>query len=584
MKVISYDTEASYAADRDIKSLGVANYVRHPDTDHFLVTGYGENHASAADPREFQWDAGAMWISHNAQYDTQVIAEYRRRGIAVPEPKEWNCSADMAAYLQSPRSLLDASRELLGIELNKSVRDEMKGKDFRTLSKEDQARWVQYGLLDAKASFLLWQQHAHKFPEHERTVSRHTAKMCARGIGVDLDRVAKGIELLKQAKWEAEQKIPWSSELTAKGKEVPITSPKAMAAECRRVGIEPPTTTEAKSEIFAAWLEENAAKAGFVQAMQEWRRANRLLTVLEAMKARAVEGRLRYSLKFFGAVHTGRWSGDAGLNVQNLPSQTLCGVDARACLVPGPGKVFIVADLSQIEPRVLHWLTDNEPLLEMLRNGHPIYEAYSRGALGWAGGRLKDEDPQLYKRAKVEVLGLGYGAGAAQARIMAKTMGGLTISDAEAKRMVDSFRRANRKVVALWDKLDRAVRGSRGGTFDLELPSGRAIKYMDIAASGRELTGRVELGGFRKRLWGSLLTENTCQSVARDIFSGMVLNLEAAGLPVVLHCHDEAVVEVDADSAEEAKAEVLRIMSTAPEWAPGLPVAAEAKIMQEYGK
>jgi DNA polymerase I-like protein with 3'-5' exonuclease and polymerase domains len=583
MKPISIDTEASYETGRDIKSLGVANYVRHPDTDHFLVTAYGENHAAAADPREFQWDPDAMWVSHNAQYDSQVIAEYRRRGISVPVPREWNCSADLAAYLQSPRALADASRELLGIELDKSVRDEMKGRNFRTLSKEDQLRWITYGLLDAKASYLLWQQHAHKWPEHERAISRHTAMMGARGIGIDSDRVVQGIELAKQAKWEAEQQIPWSSELNAKGKEIPITSPKRMAEECRRVGIEPPSTTEAKSEIFAAWLEENADKAGFVQAMQSWRRANRLLTVLEAMRARSRDNRLFYSLKYFGAA-TGRWSGDAGLNCQNLPRSPFAGVNTRACLVPGPGKKFVIADLAQIEPRVLNWMVGNERWLELVRSGMGPYEAHGRTVKNWTGGNLKKEDPAMYLNCKVEVLGLGYGAGAAQYQRIAKTMGGLVLTEAEAKRAVDQFRRGNRKIVAMWDQLDRGVRSSRGGDFEMELPSGRTIKYMNVAATGKDTTARTAMGGARYRWWGSKLAENACQAVARDVFADMVLRLEAAGLPVVLTVHDEAVLEVDADSADDAKAEAIRIMSTPPAWCHDLPVGAEAHIADCYGK
>lgn len=582
MQVTSIDTEASYAKGRDIKSLGVANYVRHPDTDHFMVSGYGDDYAAVGEPKDFAWRDG-MWISHNMGYDSQVIAEYRRRGIPVPVPAEWNCTADMAAYLQSPRSLLDASRELLGIQLDKAVRDEMLGKDYRTLSKEDQARWAQYALTDAKACFLLWQQHAHKWPEHERLISQHTTRMGQRGIGIDSERVAKGIELLLQAKFEAEQRIPWAGELNAKGKENPVASPLLLAKECRRLGLVPPTTTEEKSEIFQTWIEENEGKADFVRGVGQWRRANRLLKVLEAMKLRTISNRLHFSLKYFGAA-TGRWSGDAGLNMQNLPRKPFAGVDARACLIPGPGKKFVIADLAQIEPRILNWLVGNEAWLALVRGGMGPYEAHGRTVKGWAGGNLKQEDPMLYLNCKVEVLGLGYGAGAGQYQKIAKTMGGLDLTEAQAKRSVDQFRRANRKIVAMWDQLDRAVRGSRGGDFTAELPSGRTINYMGVAASGKDITARTEFGGSRYRWWGSKICENITQATARDVFADMVLRLESAGLNVVNHVHDEVILEVDADAADEAKAEALRIMSVPPVWCHDLPVAAEAHIADEYGK
>jgi DNA polymerase len=52
----------------------------------------------------------------------------------------------------------------------------------------------------------------------------------------------------------------------------------------------------------------------------------------------------------------------------------------------------------------------------------------------------------------------------------------------------------------------------------------------------------------------------------------------------VLHVHDEVVCEVDADSAEEARREVEEVLGTAPDWAEGLPLAAEAGVEERYGK
>lgn len=580
-KIVSYDTESSYAKDRDIRSLGVAGYVRRPETDHYLVSSYSADGAWVGSPAECPWNADAVWISHNAAYDSQVIAELRRRGIPIPAPVEWNCTADMAAYLQSPRSLADASRELLGIELDKSVRGEMKGKDYHSLDAGEKVRWAEYALLDAKACYLLWQQHSHKWPEHERAVSRHTAMTGARGIGIDLAAVTRGIELLEQHRWEAEQRIPWAADK-------PASSPLALKAECQRLGLMPPGTTEEKSEIFQAWIEENEEneeKADFVRAVGQWRRANRLLKVLEAMRTRTVDDRLRYGLKYFGATHTGRWSGDAGLNLQNLPRKPYAGVDARACLVPGPGKKLVVADYAQIEARVSVWLAGDEATLEMLRGGMDIYESHARRTMGYADPRpLKDVDNEKRQFAKCRVLALGFGLGAVKFQSIVKQWTGMDISASQAKQMVDNFRRTNPGITGLWSRLERGLRDSRGGDFATELPSGRSIRYMDVAATDRQLTGKVELGGPRKFLYGGLLMENLVQATAREIFAAAILRVEAAGIPVVLHCHDELVCEVDAGSAEEAREDVEQLMSAAPEWAEGLPIAAEASVKDFYGK
>ena len=78
--------------------------------------------------------------------------------------------------------------------------------------------------------------------------------------------------------------------------------------------------------------------------------------------------------------------------------------------------------------------------------------------------------------------------------------------------------------------------------------------------------------------------ENLIQATARDVMAGMVLQIEAAGYPVVLHVHDEIVAEVPIDTAPEAMAEIRRIMSTPPEWMPTLPVECEAHLMEVYGK
>jgi DNA polymerase len=86
------------------------------------------------------------------------------------------------------------------------------------------------------------------------------------------------------------------------------------------------------------------------------------------------------------------------------------------------------------------------------------------------------------------------------------------------------------------------------------------------------------------RLWHGLLAENCAQALARDIFSDMMLRVDAAGYPVILHVHDEMVCEVPEEHAEQALADILGIMHTAPSWIPDIPVAAEGHILDLYSK
>jgi hypothetical protein len=81
-----------------------------------------------------------------------------------------------------------------------------------------------------------------------------------------------------------------------------------------------------------------------------------------------------------------------------------------------------------------------------------------------------------------------------------------------------------------------------------------------------------------------LIAHNCSQALARDIFSDMMVRVEEAGYNVIMHVHDELVVEVDTDKAELALQEIEGIMSTPPEWIPDIPLAAEGKIMTAYTK
>jgi DNA polymerase I-like protein with 3'-5' exonuclease and polymerase domains len=585
--LFAIDTESTYAKGRDIRSLGVRRYVEHPETLHYLVSLYGHDLAAVAEPKDFPWYMlkGATLLSHNKSYDETVITELRRRGLDIPEPAAWHCTADLAAYRQSPRALADASREILGIELDKSRRDDMKGRQWTDLSVSERVAMAEYCLLDSKACYYLWGAESRNWPDHEVATSDHTAMMCRRGIGVDLERIRVGLEKLAQVKFAAAERIPWAGTSNEKGDEIAVTSPKQIALECQRRGIPPPESTDSKSEEFEEWLDLHEAQADFIQAIQTYRKANRLHSVLASMRDRQVGGRLHYGLKYFGATHTGRWSGDAGLNLQNFPRKPFEDVDARACLVPAPGKVFLIADLAQIEARVTCWLADDEVTMQMLRQGIDLYEAHARRTMGYTDSRpLKEANNDMRQFAKCRVLALGFGLGAGKFQRIVKLWTGMDISAERARQMVADFRQTNRGITRLWSKLEEVLKASRGDTFHLALPSGRAIRYFDVAEAGGKMTGRVELGGHRKNLYGGLLTENLVQATARDLFAEAILRIERAGLPVVLHVHDEVVCEVDEASAEEAARELRRLMLTPPDWADGLPIETSVEIAKEYGK
>jgi len=311
-----------------------------------------------------------------------------------------------------------------------------------------------------------------------------------------------------------------------------------------------------------------------------------------------IDGRLRYGLKYYGAVPTGRWAGDSGLNMQNLPRDSCLGYRLRELLVPAPGKVFVCADMSQIEPRISLWSVGDEKQLNMIRNGMCVYEAHARQTLNYdLTESLKlaaKKDPkyeQMRAFCKARVLGLTYGQFAKGFQAYAKTFG-LDLTMEEAKDQVNQFREKNPLLVDFWRKFDLLIKQQKGGgTYTITLPSGRKMNYFDVRVNRRErqfifdVHAKTVMGEAATYYTSGKLHNNLCQGTARDVLAEAVQRIESElGLPVVLTVHDEVLVEVDAADANNAKIEIERIMATPPEWLPNIPLASECFVADRYSK
>jgi len=569
---LALDYETDYARDYSVADMGAWAYVRDTRFRAHTVSMWGEGLTYSGPVESAPWEQAAKfdrWVSHNAAFDREV---HERIG-GLPMPRAWDCTADLMAYLQHPRSLKDACKIGLGIAVDKSVRKALMGA-CDLFNAPSRAAVEAYALEDARLCYRLWQRFSARWPERERQLSRHTRLMARRGIGFDLEAAKAALVKLGKALKAAEGKIPW----VAAGK--PPTSRLELLAECERLGLPAPVTTAEKSQEWQDWLDAHEKAVPWVRAINRWRKINRTRAVIEAMVMRVADGRLHAPLRYYGAAVTGRWSGSDGLNLQNLNSRdTEGGVDLRALLKPAPGHVFIVCDLAQIEPRCLAVISGDEGLLAGLRSGLALYEAHARATMMWDGGPLKKEQPKLYALAKARVLGLSYGAGATTFQRVAKVLAGLDLDEVDAKTTVEEFRQTNPHIVQLWSRLDKAFSRAEE-VLAVRTKVGRPLRY--FGPNGGQCA--VTKGGRQMRYWGSKLCENLIQATARDVLAGMVLAVERAGIPVVLHVHDEIVCEVSIDTAETALAKVKEIMSTAPEWLPELPVECEAAIMEVYGK
>jgi DNA polymerase I-like protein with 3'-5' exonuclease and polymerase domains len=443
---------------------------------------------------------------------------------------------------------------------------------------------ARYALYDAKATFLLWKEHAHKMPDHEWRISAMTRQMGMRGVPVNMEKLKAAEAKLIEEKRRTEALLPWI------GGEYPPLSLQAIRDQCEKEGIRSPKSFAEKDPEGAAWEAEFADKFPWVRAVRDYRKANKHLKTVQAMIARTrPDGRMGYELKYFGAT-TGRDSGGGGWNCQNIPKGEVAGVDIRNLIEAPEGKTLVICDLAQIEARCLPYLAKDFDLLKLIASGIDIYEAHARATMGYNDPRpLKEVDPKMRFLAKARVLGLGYGCGAAKFQLVAKMLAGLDITLQESQQIVQSYRESSPKITALWAKLDRALRiatDPNDRELTIPLPSGRELVYRDV----RRITGNIvaklpRLGKLMDvKLYGGLLAENATQALARDVFMDRCMALEDAGYEILMRIHDEVVVLVDEYDAEDHRQVIEEIMSTPPIWATDLPLGAEAIVSKHYRK
>lgn len=666
-RIISVDFETYYSKKEKygISELGAWKYCDDARFDPYLIAVSDGSESWAGEPQDFCWESleGATLLSHNRAFDSCVYEAMVRKGMAPRvNIKDWLCTANMTAYLCNRRSLKDSSEFLLGVKLSKATRDYAKEKHAADMRRD--GKWEEmlgYGRSDAKHCHDLFTRYGHLWPDHERRLSELTIGQGSRGIAIDIPLLQEYIKIASEMLQATEAVLPWMADGRAP------TSPKAIAEECRKVGIPcPPVKShfEDGEARFAVWENTYGPKYDWIANVSNWRSINKFLESLHTIAERLMpDGCFSFGLKYFGA-HTGRWSGDSGFNMQNLrkvpiycddrrlmisddarlkeigkckkgplPGYVSAVLDIRKLFIARSGRRLILSDLSQIEPRVLAWLVGDEKMLELMRAGKSPYQSHAEATMGWIRGDMKalneqgdGESQALYALAKARVLGLGFGCGPEKFITVAQTMAGLDITkddpqfihatdkegepifDKEgqpvlvsgrgfhSRRVVKEYRESNPKVVALWKKLDQGFKNSEGGDFKVELPSGREMRYGKVRRECRsvldEETGTVskkwiftaDIGGRRFPLYGGLLTENLVQATARDVFAEQVLKLDTefgSCNRVLFTSHDEAINEANDNVS---KKDVEHIMSQAPEWMPGLPVACEAKESAHYLK
>ena len=584
--IYAVDFETYYDKEVSIKNYGPRGYFNHPQFSAYLVSVVSnDGFVYVGDPKSFKWEMlnGHTVLSHNASFDESLFKfGVEKKWWSDCKPKEWHCTADLAAFCGIPRSLKGAASIALGIEISKDTRDSMSGKRWEDMTPAFRQEVIDYAAKDSELCLALWDALSPKWPEQEREVSRVNREALQGGIPVDQKLLKESLENLSVRLFDAEQAIPWI------GDSCPL-SRSAFNEECRKQGLTPPKSLALTDEEANKWIEDHCAEHLWISAVREWRRVNALQKKLEAFDlATMSDGRYYGGIMYFGAQQTGRFSGSGGnLNLQNLAQGEMFGVDIRKLIKAPEGKKILVADLSQIEVRTLCWLANDKQMLETIADTDDIYHSFAVKFGIWndADGPIREGSPKLRHLAKTMTLGCGYGTGAAKFA----SMSGLSFQ--EAQQAVARYRTTMKRIVNYWKFLDIVGKeaANKGKPLCLTLPSGRILDYgvpfLADSEYGVGLFCKIYRNSQKQlmKLWGGILAQNLSQALARDILADMLLRIEKAGFRILFHVHDEVVLEVDEETAEESKRTIEQIMSTPPHWI-SIPVRSEAKILNRYEK
>ena len=427
-----YDKKAGYS----LTMMDPYAYTHDPRFDAYLMSVASDTGEEYVGPPEaFDWSgiAGALWIAHNAAFDGMVVNRLVEQGKIPDIKRRWACTADMVAYLCMPRSLKQACRHLLGLEISKAVREEMDGVRFGSLDPERRKALTDYAGDDARLSLRLWTNYGHLWPEVEREISESIRESGWRGVHIDRKAVAEGLAKLKKVELAAARKFPWVK--PGDKKAPPAGSRPAFLLHIKDLGLPVPKSVKKDDPLFLEWAAKYKDAYPVIQARLDYASVITHVARLEAMLALAdKDDNLRFSLRYAGCHTLRSKSGREGaddekaetkFNPLNIPKGCLekgpeygltFGVNMRGTLTPRPGHKFMIYDFCQIESRCVQWIAGNHRFLSLVREIGNIYEADAVQSGLWNPklGPLKKMDERLYASSKERVLGLGFSLGTAK--------------------------------------------------------------------------------------------------------------------------------------------------------------------------
>ena len=560
----------------------------------------------------------------NANFERVCLSRFLGERL---KPQGWYCTMIWSAYLGLPLSL-EKVGEVLKLDKQKMNEGKALIRYFsipckptktnrmrtRNLPHHDLEKWstfMEYNQRDVETEMAI-KKKLSAFPMSHSEWENYwiDQNINDRGILIDevlVDSAIKFDEILR------DENMDRAIELT--GLENP-NSPMQLKEWLNKKGLE--IDSLAKKDVESALNNAEGDITEVLELRQELSKSS--VRKYDAMKnVKGKDNRARGLIQFYGANRTGRYSGRL-IQVQNLRRNNLKDLDLarslvknrdyetmeilyelpsdilsqliRTAFIAKEGTRFIISDFSAIEARVLAWLAGEQWVLDAFENGEDIY---CRTASRMFGIPVEKHgvNEHLRQKGKIATLACGY-QGALGAL---KAMGGIEmgLSEDELQSIVDSWREANPNIVNLWWDIDSVVKrvvktrtkekyknlviSYEKGILFIELPSKRRLAYLKTKIGMNRFGGEsvvyegIVVGNKWDKIesYGGKFVENIVQAIARDILAEAMMRLEKKGFNIVMHIHDEVVIESDSSSIEE----INEIMSIVPIWAPGLILDAD---------
>ena len=603
MDLITLDFETYYDVQVSLKKMTTMEYVRDP---LFKVWGvgikindgetewYGEDETEDA-INEIDWD-NVQLLCHNTPFDGYILTHYYK-----VKPAYYLDTAAMTRGLfpGQSASLASSAERCFPDDLSMRKGEELvMAKGIYDLPPDVEEAIAGYCIQDVDLTYAIYMQYTQQsYPQTELDLIDLTTRMfCEPKMAIDRERLT--------AYYESESML---AEQVIKDSGVPklvLSSNAKFAALVEGLGITVPTKRSPTTGKMIPALGKN--DAAFKQMADMHPEHDHIWDARIAVKSRLTETRSKrfldaanedntipVPLRYYAA-HTGRFGGTEKLNMQNLPR----GGELRQCLIAPGEQLMYVADLSNIEARMLAWLAGEEELLQQFAAGDDIYSNFASKI--YSKPINKSDNPVERFVGKTAILGLGYGMGHEKFKATLKSgaMGpAMEFTEEEARNVVNTYRSTYPKIKLLWTKLEDLLKQTLhkdnfGNTYgpltvghqSLILPNGLALRYENLRNTPQGLMYDTARGV--QYTYGGRITENVIQALSRIIITDSMLRLDNSITDgdVALTVHDEIIIIADNSKPDATMKLIVDDMCTPPPWAPDIPLDAEGGYDVRYSK